>query len=80
MTHSPFVLAHLSNAAASTQVDTRVAVIWAVAFVVVTVAITGLSGRVGWSAPIALILVERASRSSRACRIWASTRSWCSTG
>ncbi|MES1169547.1 MAG: cation:proton antiporter, partial [Leifsonia sp.] len=44
-------------AAASAPVDTRVAVIWAVAFVVVTVAITGFSGRVGWSAPIALILV-----------------------
>lgn len=43
--------------AASTPVDTRVAVIWAVAFVVVTVTITGLTGRVGWSAPIALILV-----------------------
>ena len=39
------------------QLDTRVAVIWVVAFVVVTVAITGFSGRVGWSAPIALILV-----------------------
>jgi len=44
-------------AAASEQVDTRVAVIWVVAFVVVTVTITGFTGRVGWSAPIALILV-----------------------
>jgi len=44
-------------AAANQQVDTRVAVIWVVAFVVVTVAITGFTGRVGWSAPIALILV-----------------------
>ena len=44
-------------AAAGTQVDTRIAVIWAVAFVVVTVTITGFTGRVGWSAPIALILV-----------------------
>ncbi len=52
MSLSPFELA-----AATTQVDTRVAVIWAVAFVVVTVAITGFTGRVGWSAPIALILV-----------------------
>ena len=43
--------------AAGTQVDTRIAVIWAVAFVVVTVTITGFTGRVGWSAPIALILV-----------------------
>jgi monovalent cation/hydrogen antiporter len=52
MSLSPFVLA-----AASTSLDTRVAVIWAVAFVVVTVTITGFTGRVGWSAPIALILV-----------------------
>lgn len=44
-------------AAAPQQVDTRIAVIWVVAFVVVTVAITGFTGRVGWSAPIALILV-----------------------
>jgi len=44
-------------AAANQQLDTRVAVIWVVAFVVVTVAITGFTGRVGWSAPIALILV-----------------------
>jgi len=44
-------------AAASGQIDTRITVIWAVAFVVVTVTITGLTGRVGWSAPIALILV-----------------------
>jgi CPA1 family monovalent cation:H+ antiporter len=57
MTLSPFALAHFSNAAASAPVDTRVAVIWAVAFVVVTVAITGFSGRLGWSAPIVLILV-----------------------
>jgi Na+/H+ antiporter len=43
--------------AAAAPLDTRVAVIWAVAFVVVTVAITGFSGRAGWSAPIVLILV-----------------------
>ena len=49
--------AHFVLAAASATVDTRVAVIWAVAFVVVTVTITGFTGRVGWSAPIALILV-----------------------
>lgn len=49
--------AHFVLAAASAPVDTRVAVIWAVAFVVVTVTITGFTGRVGWSAPIALILV-----------------------
>ncbi|HEU0206985.1 MAG TPA: Na+/H+ antiporter [Pseudolysinimonas sp.] len=47
-------------AVAGAHVDTRVAVIWAVAFVVVTVAITGFTGRVGWSAPIALILVGAA--------------------
>lgn len=34
--------------------DTRVAVIWVVAFVVVTVAVTGISGRAAWSAPIVL--------------------------
>ena len=44
-------------AAAAAPLDTRVAVIWAVAFVVVTVTITGFSGRIGWSAPISLILV-----------------------
>ena len=37
--------------------DTRLAVIWAVAFVLVTVTITGFSGRVGWSAPIVLVAV-----------------------
>jgi len=47
----------LALAVASTNLDTRVAVVWAVAFVVVTVTITGFSGRVGWSAPIALILI-----------------------
>lgn len=59
MTHPSFALAVVSApvAAANPQVDTRVAVIWVVAFVVVTVAITGFTGRVGWSAPIALILV-----------------------
>ncbi|MEP6843577.1 MAG: Na+/H+ antiporter [Pseudolysinimonas sp.] len=43
-------------AVASAPLDTRVAVIWAVAFVVVTVTVTGFSGRFGWSAPIVLIL------------------------
>jgi len=43
--------------AADATLDTRAAVIWAVAFVVVTVTITGFSGRVGWSAPIVLIAV-----------------------
>jgi len=51
------LIAHFALAAAVQQVDTRVAVIWVVAFVVVTVAITGFTGRVGWSAPIVLILV-----------------------
>ena len=51
------MIAHFALAAAVQQVDTRVAVIWVVAFVVVTVAITGFTGRVGWSAPIVLILV-----------------------
>lgn len=53
------VVASLAAAAPSDSepLDTRVAVIWAVAFVVVTVTITGFSGRVGWSAPLALILV-----------------------
>ena len=52
MSLSPFVVA-----AATTPLDTRVAVIWAVAFVVITVTITGFAGRIGWFAPIALILV-----------------------
>jgi CPA1 family monovalent cation:H+ antiporter len=32
-------------------------IIWIVSFVVVTVAVTGLAGRVGWSAPIVLVIV-----------------------
>jgi Na+/H+ antiporter len=46
-----------SPATGTAPLDTRVAVVWVVVFVVVTVTITGFSGRVGWSAPIALILV-----------------------
>jgi len=49
--------ASVALAAADQHIDTRIAVIWVVAFVVVTVAITGFTGRVGWSAPIVLILV-----------------------
>jgi len=37
--------------------DPVVAIIWIVSFVVVTVAVTGLSRRVGWSAPIVLVAV-----------------------
>ncbi|NQX12556.1 Na+/H+ antiporter [Microbacteriaceae bacterium VKM Ac-2855] len=37
--------------------DPVVSIVWIVSFVVVTVAVTGLSGRVGWSAPVALVLV-----------------------
>jgi Na+/H+ antiporter len=37
--------------------DPVVAIIWIVSFVVVTVAVTGLSRKVGWSAPIALVAV-----------------------
>jgi Na+/H+ antiporter len=37
--------------------DPVVAIIWIVSFVIVTVAVTGLSRRVGWSAPIALVAV-----------------------
>jgi NhaP-type Na+/H+ or K+/H+ antiporter len=43
--------------AAAAPLDTRLAVVWVVAFVIVTVTITGFTGRIGWSAPIALILV-----------------------
>ncbi|GAA2231772.1 sodium:proton antiporter [Herbiconiux moechotypicola] len=32
-------------------------IVWVVSFVVVTVAVTGLSGRIGWSAPIVLVVV-----------------------
>ncbi|SDZ27049.1 Na+/H+ antiporter [Herbiconiux ginsengi] len=32
-------------------------IVWVVSFVVVTVAVTGLSRRVGWSAPVVLVLV-----------------------
>ncbi|PPF18769.1 sodium:proton antiporter [Rathayibacter sp. AY1A7] len=34
-----------------------VAIVWIVSFVVVTVLVTGLSGRVNWSAPVALVAV-----------------------
>ena len=35
-------------------------IIWVVGFVTVTVTVTGLSGRVGWSAPVALVVVGAA--------------------
>jgi len=54
---SALVHGAVAASAATGALDTRAAVIWAVAFVVVTVTITGFSGRVGWSAPIVLILV-----------------------
>jgi Na+/H+ antiporter len=37
--------------------DPVIGIIWIVSFVVVTVAVTGLSRRVGWSAPVALVAV-----------------------
>ena len=37
--------------------DPVTTIIWVVGFVTVTVAVTGLSGRVGWSAPVALVVV-----------------------
>jgi monovalent cation/hydrogen antiporter len=37
--------------------DPVAAIIWIVSFVIVTVTVTGLSRRVGWSAPVALVLV-----------------------
>jgi CPA1 family monovalent cation:H+ antiporter len=37
--------------------ETVVTVTWIVGFVVLTVAVTGLSGRVNWSAPVALVVV-----------------------
>ncbi|ROQ39919.1 sodium/proton antiporter (CPA1 family) [Frondihabitans sp. PhB188] len=37
--------------------DPVTAIAWIVVFVVVTVAVTGLSGRIGWSAPVTLVLV-----------------------
>src|SRR5436190_2160125 len=40
--------------------DTITAVTWAVAFVVVTVAVSGATGRLGWSTPIALVAVGAA--------------------
>ncbi|WP_285114633.1 cation:proton antiporter [Leifsonia sp. fls2-241-R2A-40a] len=36
-------------------------IVWIVSFVVVTVAVTGLSRRVGWSAPVALVFVGAAA-------------------
>ncbi|MDP9026953.1 MAG: cation:proton antiporter, partial [Actinomycetota bacterium] len=50
-------LAAAPSLLAAPSLDTRVAVVWVVAFVVVTVTITGFSGRVGWSAPLVLIVV-----------------------
>jgi hypothetical protein len=37
--------------------DSTAAIAWIVSFVLVTVAVTGLSRRVGWSAPVALVAV-----------------------
>ncbi|GAA4678926.1 Na+/H+ antiporter [Frondihabitans cladoniiphilus] len=37
--------------------DPVTAIAWVVAFVVVTVAVTGLSGRIGWSTPVTLVAV-----------------------
>ena len=37
--------------------DSVVAIIWIVSFVVVTVAVSGLTKRIGWSAPVSLVLV-----------------------
>jgi len=34
-----------------------IAIIWIVSFVIVTVAVTGFSGRLGWSAPVSLIAI-----------------------
>ncbi|MFC5502042.1 Na+/H+ antiporter [Lysinimonas soli] len=53
----PTTLASITASTASAPLDTRLAVIWVVAFVLVTVTITGISGRVGWSAPIVLVAV-----------------------
>ncbi|MCS5732905.1 Na+/H+ antiporter [Herbiconiux daphne] len=41
-------------------VDPVATIVWVVAFVAVTVTVTGLSRRVGWSAPIVLVLVGAA--------------------
>ncbi|MGA1838869.1 cation:proton antiporter [Herbiconiux sp. 11R-BC] len=40
--------------------DPVATIVWIVSFVVVTVAVTGLARRVGWSAPIALVIVGAA--------------------
>jgi Na+/H+ antiporter len=37
--------------------DSVVTIIWIVSFVVVTVAVSGLTRRIGWSAPVSLVLV-----------------------
>jgi len=37
--------------------DAVTTITWIVAFVVVTVTVTGLTGRIGWSAPVALVIV-----------------------
>jgi Na+/H+ antiporter len=39
------------------EIDIVTTIIWLVSFVLVTVTVTGLSGRVGWSAPVALVAV-----------------------
>ncbi|MEO8908157.1 MAG: Na+/H+ antiporter [Microbacteriaceae bacterium] len=39
------------------SMDPVATIVWIVSFVVVTVTITGLSRRIGWSAPVALVLV-----------------------
>jgi Na+/H+ antiporter len=39
------------------EIDVVTTISWIVSFVLVTVTVTGLSGRVGWSAPVALVAV-----------------------
>ncbi|NYD70624.1 cation:proton antiporter [Herbiconiux flava] len=39
------------------EADAVGTIVWIVSFVVVTVAVTGVAGRVGWSAPVALVAV-----------------------
>jgi Na+/H+ antiporter len=39
------------------EIDIVTTISWIVSFVLVTVTVTGLSGRVGWSAPVALVAV-----------------------
>ena len=55
--HTPVPDVCRDERTAAIEIDIVATIIWIVSFVLVTVTVTGLSGRVGWSAPVALVAV-----------------------